>query len=95
MSPERLAIKRAYKEKYMRLRKAKRSLTGFKKCRNKIKYSNQIEAKDALAVIKATRITSNKLMAYDCWFCNNWHLGNKLTDDELKDKYSKSEGRFV
>lgn len=60
-------------------RKAGRERT----CGNKVKYS-QASAEKAAVSMNKKPTTRNELEAYPCYFCNEWHVGRKMSQEELE-----------
>lgn len=53
-----------------------------KTCSNKIDYKSLETAEKA--GLKMTKKTSKNLEAYPCYFCKGWHIGRKLTQEEIE-----------
>jgi len=49
-------------------------------CGNKIKYGHEETA--VKAAEKLTITYSKPLEAYPCFFCQEWHIGRKMTEEE-------------
>lgn len=48
------------------------------KCETKVRYKKLNSAMEALKSIrKSGRLTSQNFVAYECEFCNGFHLGHK------------------
>lgn len=53
-------------------------------CGTKIGYSSEASAQGAAAAMNGKPGTRNVLEAYPCAFCNKWHVGRKMSEDELR-----------
>lgn len=52
-------------------------------CTKKIAYSSEDSATDAANAMNKKPTTRNVLEAYPCAFCKTWHVGRKMSDEEL------------
>lgn len=52
-------------------------------CAKKIAYSSEDSATDAANAMNIKPTTRNVLEAYPCAFCKTWHIGRKMSDEEL------------
>lgn len=57
-------------------------------CGKKIKYS-EISANKAAVKMNSKSTTRNELEPYPCYFCNQWHIGRKMSKEELE-SYSEA-----
>jgi len=53
-------------------------------CTNKVKYKTFGSASQA--AVFASKKYNNTKSPYPCPFCNKWHVGRKLSDNELRRK---------
>ena len=58
-------------------------------CVKKVAYSSETSAGKAADAMNAKPDTRNVLEAYPCPFCDRWHVGRKLSDEELREMASK------
>jgi hypothetical protein len=54
-----------------------------KTCGKKVKYSTE-SAKLAAEAMNKKPTTRKELEAYPCFWCGSWHIGRKMSLDELK-----------
>jgi hypothetical protein len=54
-----------------------------KTCGSKIKYS-EASAVKAAAKMNTKPTTRKELEAYPCFFCGQWHVGRKMSKEELE-----------
>lgn len=60
-------------------------------CGNKVNYKSE---KTAKKVAKKLSIKYNKEMeGYPCYFCEGWHIGRKMSKNELKSYLNKKRGK--
>lgn len=52
-------------------------------CGNKISYSSEESALKASAKMNTKPTTRNVLEPYPCYFCGKWHIGRKMSEEEL------------
>jgi hypothetical protein len=55
-----------------------------KTCGKKINYQTEETAIEAAEQMNQKPNTRNTLEAYPCGFCNDWHIGRKMTKAELE-----------
>ena len=60
-------------------------------CGTKIGYSSEESAATAAAAMNEKPSTRNVLEAYPCAFCERWHVGRKMSDEELRAAAEPSE----
>lgn len=53
-------------------------------CGKKIKYSSEEKAQKAAESMNKKPTTRKELEHYPCYFCNEWHVGRKMSLEELK-----------
>ena len=53
-------------------------------CGKKVAYSTEESAERAAAEMNAKPGTRKELEHYPCAFCNQWHIGRKMTLEELR-----------
>lgn len=53
-------------------------------CGKKIGYSSEGSAQVAADAMNQKPGTRNVLEAYPCAFCEKWHVGRKMSDEELR-----------
>jgi hypothetical protein len=54
-----------------------------KTCGKKINYSTEQKATQAAEKMNSKESTRNILEAYPCAFCSVWHIGRKMSVEEL------------
>lgn len=59
-------------------------------CAGKIQYSNHGQARTACWKMNAKPTTKNVLEPYPCPFCQKWHVGRAMSDDEKIDIANKA-----
>ena len=53
-------------------------------CGKKVKYNTEESANKAAIVMNEKPNTRNILEAYPCTFCKKWHIGRKMSLEELR-----------
>lgn len=53
-------------------------------CGNKIGYSSEESANKAAIKMNKKQTTRHELEPYPCYFCNKWHIGRKMSREELE-----------
>jgi len=54
----------------------------FKSCSGKKKYASRAEANSALSTQRRYGEKIDGIRPYQCPFCEGWHLGHEMTDEE-------------
>jgi hypothetical protein len=63
---------------------AGKSIGKGKTCGSKIDYKTEEKAIEAVDRMNSKPNTRNILEAYPCAFCQGWHIGRAMTQDELE-----------
>ena len=58
-------------------------------CGTKVNYKSEESAGRAATSMNAKPTTLKPLEHYPCWFCGGWHLGRRMSPEEL-DTIAKS-----
>lgn len=62
-------------------------------CRNKVNYRSEQKANEKAQTL--TKQYCKLLEAYPCAFCDGWHIGRALTDEERSKFYKEANSKTL